>query len=193
MFSMSPGGESGEQLRSRVVPAVEAALEGIENGTVVIVGQPGPAEDAADRTVRLDEPPADVAWLGRHLSRTKLGLALGAGGAKGYAHVGALRVLEDAGYTVDYVSGSSIGAMVGAWLALGHDSHEIELERSRMAVAAAGGDADDGSVGGGDGERAAVAGVDVALEAGDGVAERALAHPVAADHGENAGAEWRSS
>ena len=96
------------------------------NGTVVIVGQPGPAEDAADRTVRLDEPPADVAWLGRHLSRTKLGLALGAGGAKGYAHVGALRVLEDAGYTVDYVSGSSIGAMVGAWLALGHDSHEIE-------------------------------------------------------------------
>ena len=36
---------------------------------------------------------------------TKLGLALGAGGAKGYAHVGALYELEAAGYTVDYVGG----------------------------------------------------------------------------------------
>jgi NTE family protein len=97
-----------------------------KNGTVVVLAHPGPAEDAADRSVQVDEPPTDLAWLGRHLSRTKLGLALGAGGAKGYAHVGALRVLEDAGYTVDYVSGSSIGAMVGAWLALGRDSHEIE-------------------------------------------------------------------
>jgi NTE family protein len=98
------------------------------NGTVLVVAAAGQsaAEEAADRTVNLDEPPQDAAWLGRHLTRTKLGLALGAGGAKGYAHVGALRVLEEAGYTVDYVSGSSIGAMVGAWLALGHDSHEIE-------------------------------------------------------------------
>lgn len=71
-------------------------------------------------------PPADVAWLGRHLSRTKLGLALGAGGAKGYAHVGALQVLEDAGYTVDYVGGSSIGAIVGAYVALGMSAADIE-------------------------------------------------------------------
>jgi len=98
------------------------------NGTVLVVASPGTqaVEEAADRVVTLDAPPEDVAWVGRHLSRTKLGLALGAGGAKGYAHVGALRVLEDAGYTVDYVAGSSIGAMVGAWLALGRDSHEIE-------------------------------------------------------------------
>jgi NTE family protein len=67
-----------------------------------------------------------IAWLGRHLTRTKLGLALGAGGAKGFAHVGALAVLEEAGYTVDYVSGSSIGAIVGSYLALGMDSAEID-------------------------------------------------------------------
>ena len=42
---------------------------------------------------------AEPAWLGRHLARTKLGLALGAGGAKGYAHIGALQVIEHAGYT----------------------------------------------------------------------------------------------
>jgi NTE family protein len=70
--------------------------------------------------------PADEAWLARHLTRTKLGLALGAGGAKGYAHVGALEVLEEAGYVVDYVSGSSIGAIVGAYLALGMDAAEID-------------------------------------------------------------------
>jgi NTE family protein len=71
-------------------------------------------------------PPADEAWLARHLTRTKLGLALGAGGAKGYAHLGALQVLEEAGYVVDYVSGSSIGAIVGAYLALGMDAAEID-------------------------------------------------------------------
>ena len=78
------------------------------------------------RTLDTARPAAGVAWLGRHLARTKLGLALGAGGAKGYAHVGALQVLEEAGYTVDYIAGSSIGALVGAWLALGLDASQVE-------------------------------------------------------------------
>ena len=72
------------------------------------------------------ERQVDAGWLGRHLSRTKLGLALGAGGAKGFAHIGAVRVLEEAGYTIDYVSGSSIGAVVGVCLGLGMDSHAVE-------------------------------------------------------------------
>jgi NTE family protein len=75
--------------------------------------------------------PRDVDWLGRHLARTKLGLALGAGGAKGYAHVGTLYVLQEAGYTVDYVAGSSVGAIVGAFLGLGLDAAEIEQSMRR--------------------------------------------------------------
>jgi NTE family protein len=71
-------------------------------------------------------PTEDLAWLGRHLAATKLGLALGAGGARGFAAVGALYVLEQAGYTVDYVAGSSIGALIGAYLALGRDAAEID-------------------------------------------------------------------
>jgi predicted acylesterase/phospholipase RssA/CRP-like cAMP-binding protein len=71
-------------------------------------------------------PPSERAWLGRHLARTKLGLALGAGGAKGYAHIGALAVLTEAGYAVDCVAGSSIGAIVGAWLGLGMSVAELE-------------------------------------------------------------------
>ncbi|HEY1508017.1 MAG TPA: cyclic nucleotide-binding and patatin-like phospholipase domain-containing protein [Solirubrobacteraceae bacterium] len=69
---------------------------------------------------------ADVAWLARHLTRTKLGVALGAGGAKGYAHVGFLQALEEAGYTVDYVGGSSIGGFVATQLALGYDAKTID-------------------------------------------------------------------
>nr|MBA2553275.1 cyclic nucleotide-binding domain-containing protein [Geodermatophilaceae bacterium] len=68
----------------------------------------------------------NVGRLGRHLAGTKLGLALGAGGAKAYAHIGAIRVLERAGYVVDYIAGSSMGGWVGAWLALGMSSDEIE-------------------------------------------------------------------
>jgi broad specificity phosphatase PhoE len=41
MFSMAPGGESGEQLRARVVPAVEKAIEGVESGTVLAVTHGG--------------------------------------------------------------------------------------------------------------------------------------------------------
>jgi NTE family protein len=73
---------------------------------------------------------ADLAWVARHLTRTKLGVALGAGGAKGYAHVGVLQVLAEAGYTVDYAGGSSIGGFVATQLALGYDPAEID-ERFR--------------------------------------------------------------
>ena len=75
---------------------------------------------------------ADLAWLARHVTRTKLGLALGAGGAKGYAHVGALSVIEEAGYTVDYIGGTSIGGFVSSQIALGYNAKEIE-ERFRGA------------------------------------------------------------
>ena len=69
---------------------------------------------------------ADLAWVARHLTRTKLGLALGAGGAKGYAHVGVLQVLDEAGYTVDYAGGSSIGGFVATHVALGYDAEETD-------------------------------------------------------------------
>jgi predicted acylesterase/phospholipase RssA/CRP-like cAMP-binding protein len=106
---------------------------------LVLVGQEATraagalTSEGALRVVRRCEPEGglrlggtDLAWVGRHLARTKLGLALGAGGAKGYAHIGVLQVLEEAGYVVDYIAGSSIGAIVGTYLALGSDAAEIE-------------------------------------------------------------------
>jgi len=79
------------------------------------------------------EPAVDPAWLGRRLARASVGIAFGAGGAKGWAHVGALRSLQRAGYVVDAVAGSSIGAWVGAWTALGYQAGTVEqLLRDRF-------------------------------------------------------------
>ncbi len=43
----------------------------------------------------------------------KIGLALGSGGARGWAHIGAIRALQEAGIEIDYLAGTSIGAFVG--------------------------------------------------------------------------------
>jgi len=44
----------------------------------------------------------------------KIGLALGSGGARGLAHIGVIKVLEEKGIKIDYIAGTSIGALIGA-------------------------------------------------------------------------------
>lgn len=58
-------------------------------------------------------------------NRPTIGLALGGGGARGYAHVGVLRMLEEMRIPYDYVAGTSMGSIVGALTATGMDSQEI--------------------------------------------------------------------
>ena len=53
-------------------------------------------------------------------SRPKVGLALGSGSARGWSHIGVIRVLQAAGYKPDIICGTSIGALVGAVHAAGH-------------------------------------------------------------------------
>jgi NTE family protein len=65
-----------------------------------------------------------LGWLARDLTGLKLGLALGAGSVRGYAHLGVLRVLERLGITPDYLAGTSIGAAVGVLPALGVSATE---------------------------------------------------------------------
>ena len=64
--------------------------------------------------------------MARATLHTRVGLALGAGGTKGSAHVGVLKVLSEAGVPIDCIAGASIGALYGAPFALGHDPQEIE-------------------------------------------------------------------
>jgi len=54
--------------------------------------------------------------------RPKLGLALGAGGARGIAHIGVLKVLQREGIPIDFIAGTSIGALVGAAYAVNPDA-----------------------------------------------------------------------
>jgi NTE family protein len=58
--------------------------------------------------------------------RPKIGLALGGGGARGGAHIGVLKVLEEMRIPVDYIAGTSMGSIVGGLLATGMTSEEIE-------------------------------------------------------------------
>ncbi|MFW5852170.1 MAG: patatin-like phospholipase family protein, partial [Bacteroidota bacterium] len=59
------------------------------------------------------------------VSKPKIGLVLSGGGAKGFAHIGVLKVLEDQGIRPDYISGTSMGAIIGALYSLGYSPDEI--------------------------------------------------------------------
>ena len=59
------------------------------------------------------------------MSRPTIGLALGSGGLRGLAHIGVLKVLEEAGIPVDFVAGCSIGSLIGGLYAAGLDSDTI--------------------------------------------------------------------
>ncbi|MCF8371002.1 MAG: patatin-like phospholipase family protein [Bacteroidales bacterium] len=58
--------------------------------------------------------------------RPKIGLVLSGGGAKGFAHLGAIKVLEEAGIQVDVISGTSIGSIVGGFYAMGYPVEFID-------------------------------------------------------------------
>jgi len=58
--------------------------------------------------------------------RPKVGLVLSGGGAAGLAHIGVIRVIEEAGIPIDYIGGTSMGSIVGALFALGYSADEME-------------------------------------------------------------------
>ena len=80
-------------------------------------------------------PPAAVAPPTRPL---RIGLALGGGAARGFAHIGVIKVLESHGIVPDYVAGTSAGSVVGALYAAGFNGFELqkiglELDENTLA------------------------------------------------------------
>ena len=57
--------------------------------------------------------------------RPKVGVVLSGGGAKGAAHIGALKYIEEAGIPIDYIAGTSMGAIVGGLYAIGYSPDEM--------------------------------------------------------------------
>jgi NTE family protein len=67
---------------------------------------------------------AAVAQLPAH--RPKIGLTLSGGGAKGLAHIGILKAIDSAGLNIDYISGTSMGSIIGSLYAIGYSADSIE-------------------------------------------------------------------
>ena len=58
--------------------------------------------------------------------RPRIGLALSGGGARGGAHIGVLKALEELNIPIDYIAGTSMGAIIGGFYAAGYSPEEIE-------------------------------------------------------------------
>lgn len=58
--------------------------------------------------------------------RPKVGLVLSGGGAKGLAHIGALKIIEESGVKIDYIAGTSMGAIIGGLYASGYNADQLD-------------------------------------------------------------------
>ncbi|QBN17693.1 patatin-like phospholipase family protein [Flavobacterium nackdongense] len=64
--------------------------------------------------------------------RPKVGLVLSGGGAKGIAHIGVLKAIDSAGLKIDYVTGTSMGSIIGGMYAVGYSGNEIEKVTKKL-------------------------------------------------------------
>ena len=64
--------------------------------------------------------------MARRLAGTSVGIVLSGGGARAFSHIGVLEELTAAGVTIDRIAGVSMGAVIGALFAMGHDADEID-------------------------------------------------------------------
>lgn len=60
-------------------------------------------------------------------ARPKIGLTLSGGGAKGLAHIGILKAIDSAGLRIDYLTGTSMGSIIGSMYAVGYSADSIEM------------------------------------------------------------------
>ncbi|WP_447909297.1 patatin-like phospholipase family protein [Brevundimonas bullata] len=74
----------------------------------------------------------DTARIARIVTGSAVGVVLSGGGARAYAHIGALRALREAGMPIDFIGGSSMGAVIAAGPGLGWSDEELD-ERIRKA------------------------------------------------------------
>jgi NTE family protein len=82
---------------------------------------------AAFNYVEKDAPVARSA-VDAFVKRPRIAVVLGSGGPRGYAHIGVIKVLEEAGIKPDLIVGSSVGALIGAFWASGLGGPEIQTE-----------------------------------------------------------------
>ena len=77
---------------------------------------------------------ADMQRLARVLTGLSVGLVLSGGGARAYAHIGAIQAMRERGVPIDFVGGASMGAIVAAGIAMGWDDGELEARIRKAFV-----------------------------------------------------------
>ena len=121
------------RLRERGVPAtfdlalVHPGGSRLPHGTAAWLDRVQPARHHHLRA----ENRSDLERLARLITGNATGLALGGGGARAFAHIGAISALREADFPIDMVAGTNIGATVGAQLALGWDTDRMAEENER--------------------------------------------------------------
>ena len=107
-------------------------------GGVMAATRPQEWADASDASRvfhwRQKQHAADTARLARTLAGKSVGLVVSGGGARAYAHLGAIRALREAGMQFDFVGGASMGAIVAAGVALDWDDDELEMRIRKAFV-----------------------------------------------------------
>jgi NTE family protein len=76
----------------------------------------------------------DIARIARVITGRSVGLVLSGGGARGYAHVGALRALREHDVPIDFIGGASMGAVIAAGTAFGWDDEEMSMRVRKAFV-----------------------------------------------------------
>ena len=110
------------QVLSGIVFAAQCAL----NPAIAADKQ---ASDAASPTV---SSPAENTAQQQRQQRPRIGLVLSGGGARGYAHIGVLQYLEKLHIPVDYIAGTSMGALVGGLYASGISASDLEYRLAQV-------------------------------------------------------------
>lgn len=70
---------------------------------------------------------SNSAIVAQNEMQPKVGLVLSGGGAKGFAHIGTLKVIDSLGIKIDYIAGTSMGAIIGSLYASGYSGKELEV------------------------------------------------------------------
>ena len=91
-----------------------------------LAGWAAALDPAGSHLIRETELGDDIARIARRLTGTSVGIVLSGGGARAFSHIGVLEELTAAGMTIDRIAGVSMGAVIGALFAMGHDADEID-------------------------------------------------------------------
>jgi NTE family protein len=108
---------------------VEVAIKAVELADVTVHIGPGKENWVEQMAIKghwyVANEPAAIDRAARRIAQRLVGLALSSGGARGIAHIGVLRVLEEEGIPIDLMAGASAGSLFGALYAAGLSLDEI--------------------------------------------------------------------